>query len=195
MSNLNDVAGGANLFNGQSYSFTTDRFCNLNSAIYFNEGYLQVPTGVYFNGDFTLTVWIQLKSYQSFSRIIDFGNSFPSDNVVITMYSGTSNLSGYIFSGSSYSGIDTSSLIQLNQWYHVAFVLSGTTGYIYVDGIQVATSTMFQPKNVNRTRNFIGKSSNPDQNPDAIYDDLKIYIGAMSPIEVLNEYNTSTNYS
>jgi hypothetical protein len=81
MSNLSDVVGGANLYGGSNYSFTFDRFCSANSAIYFNKGYLQVPEGVYFSGDFTVTAWIYLKSYQSYSRIFDFGNGRISDNV------------------------------------------------------------------------------------------------------------------
>jgi hypothetical protein len=40
MSNLSDVIGGADLFNGSSYSFALDRFCNPNQAIYFKNGYL-----------------------------------------------------------------------------------------------------------------------------------------------------------
>ncbi len=35
MNNLTDLIGGANLFGGSSYSFVPDRFCSLNSAIYF----------------------------------------------------------------------------------------------------------------------------------------------------------------
>jgi hypothetical protein len=80
MNNLTDVIGGAYLFGGSNYSFVPDRFCSLNSAIYLNKGYLQVPAGVYFSGDFTLTAWIYLKSYQSYSRIFDFGNGEGKDN-------------------------------------------------------------------------------------------------------------------
>ena len=76
MSNQSDVVGGANLFGRSSYSFVPDRFCSANSAIYFNKGYLQVPEGVYFSGDFTFTAWVYLKSYQPWSRIFDFGK-FP----------------------------------------------------------------------------------------------------------------------
>jgi len=81
MSNLSDVVGGANLYNGYSYSYTYDRLCSANSAIYFNKGYLQVPSGVYFYGDFNVTAWIYLKSYQSYSRVIDFGNGQAVENI------------------------------------------------------------------------------------------------------------------
>ncbi len=40
MNNLSDIVGGANLFEGFSYSFALDRFCLPNFAIHFNQGYL-----------------------------------------------------------------------------------------------------------------------------------------------------------
>jgi len=194
MSNLSDVVGGANLFGGSSYSFTYDRFCLPNSAIYFNQGFLQVPTGVYFSGDFTVTAWIYLKSYQSRSRIFDFGNGSESDNVLLTMNKTNPQIRGNIFNGSSPSPIQTSSIINLNQWYFISFVLNGTTGYIYVNGNQAINGTMYVPNNITRTSNFIGKNnSGSNKSADAIYDELKIYQVALSSDDIMNEYLISSN--
>jgi hypothetical protein len=196
MSNhLNDAVGGANLFEGSSYSFVPDRFCSPNSAIYFNKGYLKVPSGIYFSGNFTFTAWIYLKSYQSWSRIFDFGNGQTSDNVVLSMVDSTSQLTGSLFKGSSRSFIETSSSsskINLNEWYFISFVLNGTIGYIYVNGDQVATNTLNVPNNITRTSNYIGKSNYDDPNADAIYDELKIYQGALSSADILNEYKKNS---
>ena len=142
MSNLSDVVSGANLFGGSSYSFVPDRFCSPNSAIYFNQGYLQVPEGVYFAGDFSFTAWIYLKSYQFNSRIFEFGNGLSSDNVALSMSGATLHLYGFTFIGPSLSQFEASAIINLNEWYFVAFVLSGTTGYIYVNGNQVTTGNL-----------------------------------------------------
>jgi hypothetical protein len=193
MSNLSDVVGGANLFAGSSYSFTNDRFCSPNSAIYFNRGYLQVPTGVYFSGDFTFTAWIYLKSYQSWSRIFDFGNGPVSDNVYLSMIETTSNMQACIYKGSSYALIDPPSVINLNNWYFISFVLSGTTGYIYVNGNQAINGIMYVPNNIIRTTNYIGKSNWGASNADAIYDEFKIYQVALSSDEIMNEYQNSSN--
>ena len=43
MSNLSDVISGADLFDGVNNESAADRFCNPNSAIYFNKGYLTAP--------------------------------------------------------------------------------------------------------------------------------------------------------
>lgn len=79
--NLNDIIGGANMFNGISYSFSNDRLNTPSSSIYLNNGYLQVPDGVYFNGDFTITLWLKIFTHRYCSRIIDFGGTIHSDNV------------------------------------------------------------------------------------------------------------------
>ena len=199
MNNLSDVKEGKDLLNGASYSFTYDRFSNPNSAIYFKKGYLQVPPGSYFSGDFTVTAWINLRSYQHYSRIIDFGNGENNDNVILGFNGLTYNLRGEIRSAQSQSQkilIASSVSIQLNQWYHVAFVLSGTNGIIYVNGSLAANGVLNVPNDVKRSSNYIGKSNwnNNDRNADAVYDDLKIYNEALSAESILNEF-TITSYS
>ena len=88
----------------------------------------------------------------------------------------------------------TSSIINLNQWYFISFVLSGTTGYIYVNGSQVRTGTLNVPNNIIRTANYIGKSNNPsDSNADAVFDEFKIYQRALSSVEIMNEYKINSN--
>ena len=195
--NLLDNTGGATLFGGLNYSFVPDRFCTLNSAIYFNHGFLQVPNGVYFPGSYaSFTVWIYLKSYQSYSRIFDFGNGQNSDNVGLAMFGTSSQIFGFTNQNSSKSSfITTSSIINLNQWYFIAFVLSDNTGYIYVNGNQIASVTLVVPNDIVRTRNYIGKSNwEKNSNADAIYDEIKIYQGALSSSSIMNEYNIQSNY-
>jgi hypothetical protein len=194
MSNLSDVVGGANLFGGVNYSFVPDRFCSPNSAIYFNQGYLQVPNGVYFSGDFTFTAWIYLKSYQSWARIFDFGNGPESDNIYLSMIEKTSKMQARIYKGLSYGLIDSPSVINLNNWYFISYVFKSSTGYIYVNGNQVGIKQLLVLNNIIRTKNYIGKSNwATDLNADAIYDDFKIYQGAISPNEIMNEYKINSN--
>jgi len=191
MNNLSDVVGGANLYNGYSYSYTHDRFCSANSAIYFNQGYLQVPSGVYFSGDFTVTVWIYLKSYQSYSNIFDFGNGAPSDNIRLSMNGNTSQLKLLVYRATYQSSLFTSSIINLNQWYFISIVLSGITGQIYVNGNNVS-GTLIIPYNLQRTSNFIGKD-NWGNIANAVYDELKFYNGALSSTNIIGLYQDSLN--
>jgi len=190
MNNLSDIVGGANLFEGFSYSFALDRFCLPNFAIHFNQGYLQIPEGVYFSGNFTVTAWIYLKSYQNNAKIFDFANGPSNNNVGLSMLETTSQMFAYVFQGSLLSNFSTLPIINLNQWYFVSFVLSNTTGYVYANGNQVGTGTLYIPNNVTRANNYIGKSNwREDSNLDAIYSDLKIYHESLTSNEILNEYN------
>jgi hypothetical protein len=101
--------------------------------------------------------WIYLKSYQSWSRIFDFGNGQESNNVVLAMVDTTSQMTGSTFKGSSRSYIETSSssIINLNEWYFISFFLNGTTGYIYVNDSQVATNTLNVPTITNMIDHLI----------------------------------------
>ena len=195
MSNLSDVVGGANMYNGASYSFAYDRFCNFNSAIYIAGSSLSVPASVVssFFHDFTVIVWLYLKkSYQNNLSIIWFANS-NGNSLVDTIFLGIGSPGCLQISiqinASIGKSVNTGSLIQLNQWYHVAYVLNGTVGYIYLNGSLAATGTLFVPKSVNRYYNQIGSNSSVDQT----YDDLKIYQGALSATQILNDYAVSSN--
>ena len=78
---LKDAITGKYLSNGVGYSFSTDRLSTPNSAIYFNNGYLQAPSGIYFYGDFTITAWVKARVMASASRVLDFGSCGGCDNV------------------------------------------------------------------------------------------------------------------
>ena len=193
MNNLSDVIGGANLYGGSSYSFVPDRFCSPNSSIYFNIGYLQVPASIYFSGDFTVTAWIYLKSFKMWQRILDFGNGEYNENVLLAMIRTTSKIHASVYEFSSCKGLDISEIIELNKWYFISLVLNGKKGYIYVDGNLFASGPLLRPNDVLRKNNYIGKSNWPsDSNADAIYDEIKIYKGALSPNSIISSYYSST---
>ena len=158
MSNtLDDSVGGAHLYDGLNYQFTSDRFDIPNSAIYFNKGYLTVPPGIYFSGDFSITAWINLKSNIRSSRIIDFANGSNNNNILFAF--NNNQLFGKIFI--NYNSDILQQLVcpfklELNTWYHVAYVLIESTAFIYKNGIQVVTGPhTSSPLNITRTMSFI----------------------------------------
>lgn len=65
-----------------------------NSYIWLNWGYLSAPAGVYFSGDFSVSVWIYVINFSVWERIIDFGNGAGGNNVLI--FTGTDTVTGYI---------------------------------------------------------------------------------------------------
>ena len=195
MSNLCDAVGGANLYGGFNYSFTTDRFGNLNSAIYFNSGFLQLPSGKYFTGDFTTTSWIYLISYQPSSpAVFDFGNGKNVNNV--NLYTSKDSLVLYSLQGTNSYSIYSSKTLRLNTWYHVASVVQGTTGYIYINGVLASSGTVYAPDNILRQSNFIGKDNWLSSSlSNAIYDEIKIYSTALSADNINLDMSIGANNS
>ena len=92
-------------------------------------------------------------------------------------------------------GFGSDKTIQANQWIHVAFVFSGATGYVYANGRPTGSyysGPLSVPQYVNRTNSFIGKSTYRSvYKAVGFYDDLKIYDGALTSGQILNDFTQS----
>jgi len=101
-------------------------------------GYATIPSIAAYGtfADFTVEFWIKKPSWtDSFARIIDFSfsNGFAIDR------SGSSNkLNFQILNANFVSVADLSD----NVWVHVACVRSGSTGFIYFNGVQDNTQAV-----------------------------------------------------
>jgi hypothetical protein len=179
---VNDTVSKANMYNGVNVEFVEDRFGNPNSAIRFTEGYYQVPSGVYFNGDFTISLWVKLlNSYSYDQKIISFTNDVVGDDIYLSYYSNQASL----YSTVSYSQSTISSSIPFlyRQWTHLVATLSGTTGSIYLNGMLAGKSNnMLIPRNIYTTSNYIGNGNNYGLD----LDDLRIYNKSMNQSDVYN---------
>ena len=190
MNNLSDIVGGKDLFEGVNYLFTNDRFNNANSSIHFNNGFLKVPTGCYFSGDFSVVAWVKLNSNNPYQRLFDFANGPDMDNVVLDF---TSNREMIAFIAGSNAVIAYNYFLELGAWYHLGFVIQGTTGYFYVNTTEIKRSSFSAAPNVTRTKNFIGRSNYEDTDANATYDDIKIYEGVLTQTEIHNEFLGCSN--
>ena len=187
-SSINDFAGSANMTYGQNVSLTTDRFENPSSALDFKSGFNTVPSGVYFNGDFTFTVWIYYNENVIWTRILEFSNS-QIDVVSFQSSLDSTGCPGMTIGSGSFLGTYFQEPLETGRWYHVAYVLCGTTGKIYVDGKLKALSEQNRPENLNRATNFIGGNNFGNENLNAKLDDLRLYNRCMSQNEIVNLMN------
>ena len=187
---VNDSIGGAHLFNGKNVDFVEDRFGRAKSAVRFSDGYYQVPPGVYFKGDFSISVWVKAINIPiAGGRIIDFGNgvSGPSDNVqFITSFGATAKPVFKIYLKQFETHLESSLPLIIGQWTHLVFTQSDSTGTLYMNGLKISqNSDMYIPRNVNRALNFIGKSySDSERNLWMDLDDLQFYKKSMTQAEV-----------
>lgn len=180
MSTLRDVIGEQHIESGVGYSFTLDRFNNPNSAIYLNDGYLQLKPTIHFSGDFTIIAWIKMFKLDEILTV------FKSD--YIWFYIGKRlKLKAKILNESKKNALSSDVELKLNKWYHVAYVLEGLTGHIYLNGVEIATESQnVLPISINKSTSYIGGNNNGSTY--ACVDDVKIYKGSLKPIEVMEDY-------
>ena len=92
--------------------------------------------------------------------------------------------------------INGTATLATGAWKHVAVTLAGSTGTLYVDGVQVGqnTSMTLKPSSLgSTTQNWIGRSEySSDPYLDGQIDDFRIYDRALSAAEVQALYGGAT---
>lgn len=187
--NLNDIVSNYNLIGGLNYNYILDRFNERFSAVYLNNGYLQAPSGVYFFGNFTVSVWVNpISTVGVYDRIIDFGKNSIGDNILISLSLGTP-FKPYIliYDGTKGANYESSISLETNKWQHVVLTLKETNAKLYINGNLAINVTTSRSNAVLRTTNFIGKSNWKDnsQSVNCQFDDLKIFNRSLNIDEIM----------
>jgi hypothetical protein len=117
--------------------------------------HVRVPSAVWFNGNFTVEGWVYVRSYNDWSRLIDFGNGVYQQNVYLTLTEGgTGHPKMGIFDAADAPGVGSTQQLPLNQWSHLAATFNAGTGSIYINGNLVGSGPIpVTPPNVTRTNN------------------------------------------
>ena len=104
------------------------------------------------------------------------------------------SLRGSVVKGSSYYQMDTPIVTpNLNQWYYMAFTLNGNVGSIYLNGVLSSSAILSPINSMIRSMNYIGRDSYGDTKINAVYDEIKIYQGAMSAAAIQSDYTNSSS--
>ena len=91
-----------------------------------------MPAGIWFSNEFTIECWVYARSFNSYSRIIDFGNGAPLDNVILTLTDGTTGRPSLsAVRGTSSQGVEAPQALPLDQWVHVAATLRSNLATLY----------------------------------------------------------------
>lgn len=148
--------------------------------------------------DITVALWMRLGSTPPWARLLDIDgtvNGFlfftPTQDV-----SGTPHLLFNIFypdgPGPNDQGVSApypAGTVLVNNWHHVAFTLSGGTGRLYFNGVQIGSSTlMIKPSDLTIGASghaWLGRSTfGTDPYLDASIDDLRVSCTAYSAEQI-----------
>jgi Concanavalin A-like lectin/glucanases superfamily len=160
-------------------------------------GYVQVTNGVWFSSDFTIEGWVFVRSYNSWSRLLDFADGPNANNVYLALSYGTN---GYptmgVFTNNGTPILEAGTQLPTNQWVHLAGTLSGTNGTIYINGIPVASGPLNVAPNVIRTNNYIGRSNySSDKYANAMFDEIRIWNVARTQAQIQSTMHVSLSAS
>ncbi len=194
--NANDSIGNNNgtLVNGPT--LTTGQNGQANGAYNFSAAGITTASG-YTAGAITKTIWVRQTTYpNSFGTIFDFGTptgSSPSaaNSIYLeTLGNGTAGVmaGARVESGGTSFGGYTNQLsngLTLNQWYHIAQVVTPNVMQLYINGVQASS--------ISGTYNFSPLQNAPTfGNGRATYagvlDDARLYNRALSTAEILELY-------
>jgi hypothetical protein len=167
--------------------FTSETQGIRNTGADFTQGndYINVPYNAAFNlNSFTFSAWVYLESLDIQHTILYRGDvSTTNVNTISYIFRiGAENkVHLWTASGSSATQIESSITLSTDTWYHVVGVLSGTSGKIYINGIENASGTLGTPKSLTQP---IRIGNRDTTYADAVFDEIRIYNVALSASDV-----------
>jgi len=188
MSDLNDLINETNLCDGINYLFTTDRLGVKNSAISFQNGYLQMLGDIYFNYNFTLITWVKINSPVTDSIITSFSDVSNSNRFTLALKKSKLMLD-YQY-GSNRASLFSLSNISTDSWIHIALTFNLTNVSLYLNSIYQNFANVTPFKAVTTTLNLIGKMNLTDTSTASfIMDELALYQRTFSESSIKDDYS------
>lgn len=113
----------------------------------------------YANG-FTVEAWVRYRSFQCWSRIIDFGNGAGVDNIFFANWGTTNKLVFQVHRDEGARDITAAGVLETGTWMHLAATVDRYgNAALYKNGQVLITGSIAVPRTVRRTRNYIGRSN------------------------------------
>ena len=154
--------------------------------------WLKVPNGMWFSGNFTVEAWVDVNSYNSWSRLIDFSDGPNTNNVYVALSDSTTGdpAMGVFTNNDSLPTLVATNALPTNQWVHLAATGNGTNGTIYLNGVPIGAGTLNIAPNIVRTNNYIGRSAySGDSYANSIFDELRIWNVARTRVQIQTSMN------
>jgi len=151
-----------------------------------NTAGVKLPPGIFADlDDFTVSMWAYANALRWDSALFYAGHDGFSGMGISPMAGRGMRFGIMAAGGGDCQFVETSGFMPIRRWVHVAFTLRGTTGRIYVDGKEAASSDgiFLSPRQVGDQVAFIGRNwGHPSFN--GRIQDFRVYAGALSAAEV-----------
>lgn len=137
---------------------------------------------------FTIEMYSKWSALSNWSRLFDFGNGSPNQNIWAGMEGTTGRLIFEAYNRPDYSSkINVKSdIITTDRWIHTAFVYDGSNGFIYIDG-ELKGQGPLTIVTANRINNYFAKSNwDADDYYKGYLRDIRIWDKALSGEEIMN---------
>lgn len=163
----------------------------------FGGGYIILPPGILDQARaFSFVAWVKLRTDRVWQRIFDFGAN-TTTYLFLTPHSADGTFRFAITRNGPNNGneqrLDGPMPLPTGVWEHVAVVLTGASGTLYLNGQIVATDTgvTLRPVDVTMGNEWFGRSefNPPDPFFDGEIDQVRIYDRALSGDEVVALFN------
>lgn len=137
---------------GAIVSTTESKFGDGSLALNGTDSYLSIPWNsnlTFGTGDFTVECWVYLTETPNGEALITDQFTATGDEIAWALHFTTttpgattgSNLSFASYSGSSWTGVTSTSTPPLNTWTHIAACRSGSTLKLFMDGVEIASGS------------------------------------------------------
>jgi hypothetical protein len=135
----------------------------------------------------TISAWVYLDGISKWQRVFDFGTG-TNNYMFLTTTDGKAVRFGIRTPSVAEQQIVGKTALPTGAWTHVAVVLNGATGTLYVNGVAVGTNTKMtlNPASLGKTtKNWLGRSqfaSDPYFN--GLIDDFRLYGGVLTATQI-----------
>lgn len=155
--------------------------------------YITIGSGLSFSSAVTISAWINMTNYQTWTSILDRYGSETTDCLALGFDSSNGHTLTYAWNATQASGwanrVSGSATIPLNTWTQVAMSSDGTNGQFYINGKPDGSiKTVGAPCNTGPFKvgvNFPGS----DEYYTGLIDDLRVYNFALSADQMKTIYN------